>query len=302
MRLDLFWMIGELKVNKIGTTDLEAVGKIREAELQVIEDVGGINNPNLARLYRQTVKQTVSREDNAVSLPDGSARVIKASVGDQLYTIVNTDQESVHAQSFMHGHTAVLDGGEVRFLGLEKGKTEAQVIVQRPVSSTIYVEGLRVFRTTRRFSRKGESNPSYLVDSPAYQQFETDSLSGGTLRVAKTGSMAEDYEIARNEFIGRELVYAALPAQSAPVSWIRHAKTAFADFTEEVIKAYPGLADIKPDPEDTQVYPAAIAKTNMPDTLRPLVLILAKYKLTNSAQFHAEYTQAIQRWRTSNAG
>jgi len=202
----------------------------------------------------------------------------------------------------MHSHSAVLDGGEVRFLGLPKGKVTAQVIVQRPVSSTIYVEGLRVFKTTRRFSRKGESNPSYLVEFPTYQQFEKNSLSGGTLRIAKTGSMAEDYEIARNDFIGREIIYAALPAQAVPISWIRHSKLPVPRLSDETQKAEAGLADIIPDPEDSFTYPAAIAKTNMPDTLRPLVLTLAKYKLTNNSQFHAEYTQAIERWRTSHAG
>lgn len=298
MSLNLFWVVSDLTSRKANLTPLAAIGYWQEAELSVINEVGGINNPSLSRLFRQIVRQNIAPGNNVVDLPDGCSRVIKALVEGDSYSVLNVEDEAAHGKSTLFSKSAIIDGGHLRFEGLPFRKVLAEVIVERPMVSTVYIEGLKVYKTVMQHTKAGVTHPVYAIQVPTQQQFQTDALSGGILRVVVAGDYCTDFEISGNEYFGREAIFVLAPGSRQPVSWIRHSSEPVPQISEDEVSTKTTLRSVR---NDGPMYPGAIMRTMLPDTLRPLALTYARWKVTGQPAFYAEYQEQLKNWRIRNA-
>lgn len=301
MSMNLFYIISQLTTLK-GLSPEACAAAYKEAELDVVSDVGGISNPILARHVRESISQTISYARNFVDIPDGSGVVMKVVVDGEPYNILKQEDKGAAGSSMFMQKCAVLSNGRVEITGLPKGDNSfsCEVVVQRPTVSTEYIPGIHVFKTTRVHDVRGVTSPVFAVHFPEKRIAEDNALSGGILRVVSSPDRADDYDIVSNSFAGRQLIYVAAVPKYAPVSWIKHQTEEVRAFTDEQIKADADLANLKPKSE--KAYPAAVARTVLPDSLRPLALSKAKWIITANGTYHAEYQQRLENWRRANVG
>lgn len=307
--MTLFYIINELVSLSQKSSALLAVEKFKEAVSIVISDVGGRNNSEVARFFTRTITADVRAVDNTVMVPDGSSKILKVSVSGEPYTILPPNRSAAHGHSVFNSKSAVVDGNKITLYGLDseafsldKGSRRserAEIVVESEDLATIYVDGLYCYLTKVTMQSGGLSSPSYAVSFPTHQIFEDDSLIGGDLRLVSSADKCEDYVISGNTYVGRNLIFVKPSPSYFPASWIRFSEKVNNSFEQEDIKNNPDLAGIAPSGQKS--FPAAVARTMVPLSLRPLALTLAKWKMTGNAAFHAEYQQSLQNWMARNA-
>lgn len=305
--MTLFYIINELMtITKPMVTAYTAKEKFKESEDYLIGILGGLKNPLLSRFFTRTITGTVSRTGNTITIPDGAGRVLKVLVSGKAYNVVPPQGRNSHGYSILNQRTAVVDGNRIEFFGLaseqfgnETSVENVEIVVEVPNISTVYVDGLLAFET-RIVHREGtKPQPSFAIENVSHQLFDDDSLFGGTLRVVKSASYCSDYTISGNSYIGRNIVFVKTPPSQAPVSWIQFAEAVATPITDAEKKEHPGLSSLTSS--GNTVFPAAVSRLMLPESLRPIALIHAKWKITNNAAYHAEFQQALENWRVENA-
>lgn len=305
--MTLFYIINELMtITKPMVTAYAAKEKFKESEDYLVGILGGIKNPILSRFFTRTLTGEVKRTGNVITIPDGAGRVLKVLVSGKTYNVVPPQGRSSHGFSILNSRTAVVDGNRIEFLGLESenfgsGKTgeDVEVVVEIPNISTVYMDGLFVFEAGIVHREGTKAEPSFAIDAINYQLFDNDSLFGGTLRVVRSASYCSDYVISGNSYIGRNIVFAKNPPSQAPVSWINYSESETTPIPNADKQTNPPLGSLSS--RGKKIYPAAVSRLMLPDSLRPIALIHAKWKITNNAAYHAEFQQALENWRVGNA-